>query len=124
MVGGPTLKARTEYISALIPPPLSSKHEQFESGYGSTNSTSDESSKHQRIQTARSQKHHRLTSATTDRLSTKQQQQQLQQLNLDPISNYRRLKTANSRISIDTALPIHKVIRVSNNFIYFILNFI
>jgi hypothetical protein len=126
MVGGPNLKARTQCISALVPSSSATKHEQFESGYGSTNSSSDDSSKNQRVHTAKSRKHRRQTPIptlnthrsksvlhgtsqrdATVRNSTKQQQ--LQQLNLDPINNYPRLKTANSRISID-ATPFQKFV--------------
>ena len=42
MVGGPTSKTHTQYISALIPPSTTVKQEQFESGYGSENSASDD----------------------------------------------------------------------------------
>jgi len=127
MVGGPSLKARTQYISVLVPSSTLTKHEQFESGYGSTNSASDESLKYQRIKTAKPRKHRRQTPVPTvntrrsksvlpathrrdsiERVSRKQQQ--LQQLNLDPIGNYRPLKTTNSRISIE-ATPVQKLIK-------------
>jgi hypothetical protein len=136
MVGGPTSKARTQYISALIPPSTGAKLEQFESGYGSENSASDDSSKRRRIRTARSQKHHRQTDASTSStqrpatvLNGIHQRDSIernnvkrhQQLNSDPIGNYRRLKTANTRISIDAIpfqafIPNQKVIRILLDF--------
>ncbi len=125
MVGGSSLKARTQYISAVVPSSTAAKHEQFESGYGSTNSTSDDSSHHQRTHTARSRKHRQKTPTLSEkiyrsksvlngtyrrdsieRVSTKKQQQ----LNLDLNDNCRRLKTANSRVLIDTK-PVQKFIQ-------------
>ena len=131
MVGGPTSKARTQYISALVPPSIAAKSEQFESGYGSTNSASDDASEYQRLHTTRSRKHRQQTPVPTanisrsksalhdargrsskERVSTKQQQQ----LNRDPNSNSRRLKTANSRVLIN-ATPVQKVIGIHMIFV-------
>jgi hypothetical protein len=125
MVGGSSSKARAQYISAVVPPSTAAKHEQFESGYGSTNSTSDESLHHQRTHTARSRKHRQKTPVlpantyrsksvlnvtyrrdSIEHVSTKHQQQ----LYLDPDNNCRQLITANPRILIDTK-PVQKFIQ-------------
>ncbi|CAF1444519.1 unnamed protein product [Adineta steineri] len=132
MVGDPNLKARTETNSTLVTPLLATKNEQLESGYGSTNSASDDLSGYRRTNTAKSRKqphhtpipmvdinrsknilHGTYQCDSTERNNTKQQQ--LQPFNLDPINNYHRLKTANSQISID-ATPFQKFI--PNNKIY------
>jgi hypothetical protein len=115
MVGGPSLKACTQYISAVVPPSSSAaKHEQVKSGFGSSNSISDDSSKHQRAHTAKSRKHRRQTP-----LPTKDTSRPKSVLHTtyprDPVGNYRRLTTASSRISIDAKpfqefIPNHKVV--------------
>jgi hypothetical protein len=126
MVGGSSSKARTQYISAVVPPSTAAKHEQFESGYGSTNSTSDDSSHHQRTHTASSRKHRQKTPVlpantyrsksvlngtyrrdSIEHISTKHQQQQLY---LNPNNNCRRLITVNPRVLIDTK-PVQKFIQ-------------
>ena len=126
MVGGgrSTLKVRNQYVSALIPLSSTAKHEQFESGYGSENSASEDSPKHHQT---KSQKHRQVPPTSTrnvhrpksvmhdthprdsiERGNTKQQS------SIGPTNNYHRLKTANSRISVDLA-PLQKVIKTSND---------
>jgi hypothetical protein len=143
MVVGPNSKAHTQSITALVPL-LATKHEQFESGYSSTNSASDESLKYERVYTAKSRKSCQQTPNVTvkinrpksvlygthqrdsiERNSTKQQQHQ--RLNRDPIKNYHRLKTATPRISIDTTpfekiVQNQKIIKVLHHYIFYIRN--
>ena len=103
MVVGSSLQAQTEYISAFFPASLSAtKSDQFESGYGSTNSTSDDSTEYQRIHTA---KHRERTLTPTMNCSRSKSvlrsTQQSSSMDRDLIENYHQLTTKNSRISID-----------------------
>ena len=90
------LKARTQYISALVPPPTTTNYKPFESNYCSIDSAGGTSTP-------------RVSSSRFRSVSRGQQQQQhesvdypcAKQPTVDPIDKYRRLKTTNSQITID-----------------------
>ncbi|CAF0878668.1 unnamed protein product [Rotaria sordida] len=112
MVVGANLKVHTEYISVLVPPP-SKEHEQLESGYNSSTSASCSEilPKIKRPITAQQDKHGEKKSIfpvnsdhstiVQHNLQQRQTKHALQQINHTPITTYRRLKTANSLISVD-----------------------
>ncbi|CAF1045737.1 unnamed protein product [Rotaria sordida] len=112
MVVGANLKVHTEYISVLVPPP-SKEHEQLESGYNSSTSASclEILPKIKRPITAQQDKHGEKKSIfpvnsdhstiVQHNLQQRQTKHALQQVNHTPITTYRRLKTANSLISVD-----------------------
>ncbi|CAF3761673.1 unnamed protein product [Rotaria sordida] len=112
MVVGANLKVHTEYISVLVPLP-SKGHEQLESGYNSSTSASCSEilPKIKRPITAQQDKHGEKKSIfpvnsdhstiVQHNLQQRQTKHALQQVNHTPITTYRRLKTANSLISVD-----------------------
>ena len=137
MVGVPHLKARIEHVSVPVPPPSMTKNEQFESGYTSINSDSDDSSKEQRAHTAKPPKHRRQTHAPIVSIARSKsalrgahqhhsiEPKQVSPLNFDQSNNNHRLRTTRTLISIDTTpfqkfTPNLKILKVLEDFTFYL----
>lgn len=129
MVGSLNLQMHTGHISARIPSLSTTKYEPLELDHNSINSDSDDSLEDQGVHTIRSWQHRHQTSASTGNLIRSKSAHQrnsiesrpIQHVELDPINNYHRLKSAKTLISIDSTpfqkfTPTTKIIQVHEDF--------